>query len=127
MIEKNPDQQTFWQPEMTVSVQYYKAVTERDMAPFHWPALIGLQHSPRAMDIHAFLSYRLHKGLARPVTLHVKVLHAMFGQGVKQQKHFWAEFKTALADAMRWYPGCRVDVLNDCIKLNDSPALISPR
>lgn len=126
-IEKNPDQQSFWQPEMTVSPQYYKAVTERDMAPFHWTALIGLQHNPRAMDLHAFLTYRMHKGLPRPVTLHVEVLHAMFGQGIKQRKHFWAEFKIALAEAHKWYPQCRVEVLNDGIKLHDSPPLIPPR
>ncbi|MDQ2840016.1 MAG: replication protein RepA [Acidobacteriota bacterium] len=123
-IEKNPNQQTFWQPEMTVSPQYFKAVTERDMAPFHWPALIGLQHNPRAMDIHAFLTYRMHKGLPRPVTLHAKVLHVMFGQGIKQAKHFWPRFTDALKTALEWYPNCRVEILNDAIRLHDSPPLI---
>jgi len=126
-IEKNPNQQTFWQPEMTVSPQYFKAVTERDMAPFSWPALIGLQHNPRAMDIHTFLSYRMHKGLPRPVVLHAKVLHSMFGQGIKQQKHFWAEFKLALTEAHKWYPQCRIELLNDSIRLLDSPPLIPYR
>ena len=33
-IEKNPDQKVFWQPEMTVSGDYYNAITEPDrMAP----------------------------------------------------------------------------------------------
>jgi hypothetical protein len=61
---------------MTVSPQYFQAVTEREMTPFYWPAMVGLQHNPRAMDIHNFLSYRMHKGLSRPVTLHATVLHA---------------------------------------------------
>ena len=68
-IERNPKQQTFLQPDMTVSDDYFEAVTQREMTPFYWPALLRLPHSPRAMDIHAFLSYRLHKGLERPVTL----------------------------------------------------------
>ena len=34
-IEKNPDQMTIWQPEMTVSSQYYHSLTDDDrMAPF---------------------------------------------------------------------------------------------
>jgi hypothetical protein len=126
-IERNPDQRTFWQPEMTVSSQYFEAITEREMTPFYWPALVALQHNPRAMDIHAFLTYRLHKGLPRPVTIPASVLHAMFGQGIKQQKHFWPRFKDALAEAHKWYPTARVEVLNDGLKLHDSPSLIPHR
>ena len=36
------------------------------MAPYYWPALVGLQHNPRAMDIHSYLAYRLRNGLKRP-------------------------------------------------------------
>jgi hypothetical protein len=54
---------------MTVSDEYYKAITEPDrMARYYWPALVGLQHNPRAMDIHCFLIYRLRNGLKRPAT-----------------------------------------------------------
>lgn len=126
-IEKNPNQQTFWQPEMAVSPQYYRAVTERDMAPFYWPALVGLQQNPRAMDIHNFLTYRMHRGLSRPITLHAKILHVMFGQGIKQQKHFWPRFIESLNAAHEWYPQCRIEVLNDSIRLHDSPPLIPYR
>jgi hypothetical protein len=80
---------TIWNPEMTVSSQYYHSVTDGDrMAPFYWPALLGLQHDTRAMDIHCFLVYRLRSGLSRPVTLHVKVLHAMFGRDVPLPVNF---------------------------------------
>lgn|SRR5471030_2892528 len=112
---------------MTVSPQYFQAVTEREMTPFYWPAMVGLQHNPRAMDIHNFLSYRMHKGLSRPVTLHATVLHAMFGQGIQRMAHFWPRFLEALQDALKWYPHCKIEVLNDGIKLYDSPPLIPPR
>jgi hypothetical protein len=127
-IEKNPDQKVFWQPEMTVSGDYYNAITEPDrMAPFYWPALVGLQHNPRAMDIHSFLVYRLRGGLKRPVQLPAKVLHAMFGGSRGLLKHFWPEFKKALAEAHKFYPAAIVEVKNDCVVLKDSPALIPYR
>ena len=127
-IERNPDQKVFWQPEMDVSTDYYNAVTGPDrMAPFYWPALIGLQHNPRAMDIHSFLVYRLRGGLKRPVILHAKVLHAMFGGTRGHLYHFWPEFKAALDEARQWYSGAVIEVKNDCIILGNSPPLIPYR
>lgn len=127
-IDKDENQRTLWQPEMTLSNDYYQALSNRDrMAPIYWPALIGLQGNPRAMDIHSFLVYRLRGRLKRPVTLHARVLQAMFGQDVKQLKHFWSRFKSALGEAHKWYPTAHVEVLNDAIKLHDSPPLIPYR
>lgn len=127
-LEKNPDQMTIWQPEMTVSSQYFHSITNDDrMAPFYWPALVDLQHDTRAMDIHSFLVYRLHKGLKRPVMLHAKTLHAMFGRDTKQLKHFWHRFKKSLLAAHKWYPEAQIEVKNDCILLKNSPPLIPHR
>ena len=127
-IERNPNQKVFWQQEIDVSGEYYNAITEPDrMAPFYWPALVGLQHNPRAMDIHAFLVYRLKGGLKRPVMLHAKVLHAMFGGSRGKLYHFWPEFKKALAEAHKYYPTASVEVKDDCIILRDSPPLIPHR
>ena len=132
-IEKDPNQRTIWQPEMTVSEDYYEAVTQRDMTPFYWPALLKLAENPRAMDIHSFLTYRLHKGLSRPVLLSRAVLHAMFGGGIKAQKQFWPEFKIALAVAHKEYSTARVQITTDSkgnetgIRLLNSPPLIPHR
>src|SRR5579884_3651850 len=127
-IEKNPDQMTIWNPEMTVSGAYYHAVTDDDrMAPYYWPALVALQNDTRAMDIHCFLVYRLRNGLKRPVVLHAKVLHAMFGQDIKDLKKFWQVFKKSLLAAHKWYPKAQIEIKNDCIILKDSPPLIPHR
>ena len=127
-IERNANQKVFWQPDLDVSDEYYNAITEPDrMAPYYWPALVGLQHNPRAMDIHCFLVYRLRNGLKRPVVLHAKVLHAMFGGNRGLLKHFWPEFKKALAEAHKFYPNAIIEVKNDCIILKDSPPLIPYR
>jgi hypothetical protein len=127
-IEKNPEQGTIWQPEMIVSAEYYEAVLRDDrMAPFYWPALVALQHDTRAMDIHCYLTYRLKNGLKRPLTLHSKVLHPLFGQDIKGLKQFWHKFKKSLAAAQLFYPQAQIEVKNDCIVLRDSPALIPYR
>ncbi len=129
-IDKDENQRTLWQPEMTLSSEYYEALTDDDrMAPFYWPAMIKLQHSPRAMDIHSFLVYRLRNGLKRPVPLSKGVIHAMFGHDTKDVRKFWADFKTALALAHAEYPTARIEVLKDDsgIILKDSPPLIPYR
>ena len=127
-LEKNPNQRTIWQPEMTVSREYFAAVTDPDrMAPFYWPAMIALQHDTRAMDIHCFLTYRLRDGLSRPVMLSNKVLHPLFGSDIQELKKFWQSFKKSLTAAHGWYPKARVEVKADHIILHDSPPLIPHR
>ncbi len=127
-IEKNPDQNAIWQPEMTVSAKYFDAVRDGDrLAPFYWPAMIGLQHDTRAMDIHAFLVYRLRNGLKHKVILKDTVLHSLFGQDVAQLDHFWPRFLQSFHAAHKWYPKARVEIKGDCIILKDSPSLIPYR
>jgi Plasmid encoded RepA protein len=127
-LEKNPDQRTIWQPEMTVSQEYFNAVRDGGrMAPFYWPAMIALQHDTRAMDIHCFLTYRLRNGLKRPVPLRVEALHALFGQDIQQKKRFWFKFKESLEAARKQYPQAVIDVKTDCIILHNSPPLIPYR
>lgn len=127
-IDKNPDQRTLWNPEMTLSRPYFKALLEGEhMAPIHWPSNIALQHNPRAMDILNFFTYRLRKPLTRPVLLQATVLHSMFGQDVKELRHFWPRFLDALKEALKHYPTARIEILNDALKLHTSPPLIPYR
>lgn len=127
-LEHDPRQRTLWQSEMQVSSEYFNAVRDNDrLAPFLWPAMIALQHDTRAMDIHAFLTYRLRNGLANDVTIHAKALHALFGQDVQDITHFWPRFLQSLKAAHKWYPEARIEIKNDCIVLKNSPPLIQHR
>lgn len=127
-LDKDPHQRTLWQPEMTVSREYFNAVREGDrLAPFYWPAMIGLQHDTRAMDIHTFLVYRLRNPLKRPVALSVQVLHSLFGRDIQSQKKFWESFRKSLIAALKWYPEAIIEIKNDCIVLRNSPSLIPYR
>jgi hypothetical protein len=127
-LEKDPRQRTIWQPEMTVSADYAKAIRNGDrLAPFLWSAMLALQHDTRAMDIHYFLVYRLRNGLKRPVLIRAEALHALFGQDIKELKHFWHLFKKSLLAALKQYPQAIIEVKNDCIILHNSPPLIPYR
>jgi len=127
-LEKDADQRSLWQPEMLLSEQYFRTLCAGShIAPLHWDAYFGLQHNARAMDIFTFLAYRLRKPLKEPVVLHMTVLHAMFGRDIKLLKHFRPRFLEALEAALKWYPSARVEILNDAIKLYDSPAQIPYR
>jgi Plasmid encoded RepA protein len=127
-LERDPNQRTFWQPEMTVSQEYYNAVRARDsLAPFYWPAMVALQRDPRAMDIHCFLTYRLRHGLKHPVPLRAEDLHLLFGRDIENPRKFWQSFKKSLAAAHEWYPKAVIELKNDCIILKNSPPLIPYR
>jgi hypothetical protein len=129
-MERDQNQRLLWQPTMILGQRFYTTIRETEhMGPVYWPAQIGLQHNPRAMDIHRFLTYRLHNGLKRPLALPAAALKSVFGHETKQMDHFWPEFVKALKQAHKWYPTARVEVLKDDsgIKLYDSPPLIPRR
>jgi hypothetical protein len=125
-IDKDPRQGTLWKQKMVLSQRYYEAIMHgQHLAPIHWPAYRNLQHSPRAMDIFAFMSYRLRTiPHNRPILLDAPTLHAMFGRDIKLRKHFWPRFLTALDDAAAQYQTARYDILNDAIRFWHSPPII---
>jgi hypothetical protein len=123
-LERDPNQQQLWQQELVLSPDYYESLQGEHMAPLWLEAILGLQHNARAQDIFALLQYRLRKPLLSPVMIHKSELHKLFGQDIKQEKHFWAEFKLSLDEALRWYPKARVEVKNDCLMLRSSPPVV---
>lgn len=124
--ERDLMQGNLWQSEMTVSEEYYQAIMNGGMAPVYWPALIGLQHNARAMDIHSFLVYRLRSTIKRPVTLSPDALHAMFGKDITLLKNFWSKFRPALFEAHKWYPTAKIELVKNQggLVLKNSPPLI---
>ena len=123
-LEKNPKQGTLWQPEMTLSSDYFKTLMSHKM-PLDFRALVGLQTSPRAMDIYAWLSYRM-RTVEYPVTIPYKALHPVFGSGIKGLNDFKINFRNAIKEAVKFYPEAKIDFTtkNDCITLFSSPPAI---
>lgn len=130
-LEKNPDQRTIWTPQMQLSPQYFETVIKgRHIAPVHWPSYVALQRSPRAMDIHGFLTYRLRKPLMKPARISVVELHQMFGQDCKRLAHFLPRFEDDLKKAWALYQTARVELTKETditkrhLILRSSPPLI---
>jgi len=100
-----------WDTTMSLSTDYMESLRQYKV-PLDFRALVGLQANPRAMDIYCWLSYRL-----RTVKTNVKIpyvaLHPIFGQGIKQLKHFKIEFKNAVMEAYKFYPTARIEIRND--------------
>lgn len=122
--EKNIQQGALWQSSMEVTQEYYDAViTSAHIAPIHWKALVGLQQNPLAMDIFSYLSISLFS-LKFSMIVSDAELHRLFGQGYKETKCFWRDFKVSLAMALQWYEAAQVDLLPRGIMMHRSEPLI---
>jgi len=118
-IEKNPKQGSLWQPEMELSEKYMQTL-QNHKAPLDFRALVGLQGSPRAMDVYCWLAYRL-KSVSVPTKIPYEALHPVFGREIKQLKHFKERFKEAVIEAHKFYPEARIELDKDYVTLCESP------
>lgn len=118
-LEKDSKQGTLWQPEMELSKDYMETLQGRKV-PLDFRALVGLQASPRAMDAYCWLAYRL-RSIKVPVKIPYEALHPIFGQGIKQLKHFKEEFRKAVMEAHKFYPEARIELDKDYVTLGKSP------
>lgn len=124
-LERDLRQGTLWQPTMVLSREYFAALQERRV-PLDFRALVALQANPRAMDIYAWLAYRLYN-LHSPVKIPFAALHPVFGHGIKQRRHFKERFKEALLAAHRCYPEAMVSLEGDYLLLRPSPPAVPRR
>ena len=131
-LDRNPDQGTLWQQELEVSSEFYNSVMEGEhITPIYLPAHVALREWPLAQDLHKWLVYRLRQPMRAPTVISNKILHSIFGGDTKSLRHFWdgagkkdTGFVTNLHRALKYYPSARIEILNDAIKLRNSPPLI---
>jgi hypothetical protein len=110
-LEKDAKQGTLWKPEMTLSTDYFN-VLKNHRIPTDFRVLVGLQASPRAMDVYAWLAYRLY-GLKNPTKIPYAALHPVFGVGIRTLKHFKVEFRNAVKEVIKFYPDANIDCTSD--------------
>jgi hypothetical protein len=121
-LERDRRQRTLWQPSMRVSERYAQAIREH-CVPHDIRALVGLYENTRAMDIYTWLSYRLPKVQSRAeVFVRFDDLKPIFGTGIRDGYKFRQAFKSALKEALRWYPVGRVGIDKEGIQLFRSPS-----
>jgi hypothetical protein len=121
-LERDRRQRTLWQPMMRVSERYAEAIREH-CVPHDIRALVGLYENTRAMDIYTWLAYRLPRVKERAeVFIRFDDLKPIFGTGIGDSYKFRQAFKTALKEALRWYPVGRVGVDKEGVRLFHSPS-----
>jgi hypothetical protein len=107
-----------------ISESFYRAIKDHPV-PVSEAAIRALGEQSLAIDLYLWLAYRLHV-LDRPVALSWAALHAQFGGGVQQVKHWKPRFLRNLAAAMAAYPAAKAEVTKQGVRLHPSPAPTGP-
>ena len=120
-LERDPDQQSFWTPTMTLSAEFFAAIQDHRV-PIDMHHLAQLARSPRRMDLYAWLSYRtsrIHPGHRVPVSLHA--LHSIFAPDISHTRNFAQRLRGDLAAIAAVYPHFKLDISGDVVWLERSP------
>jgi len=103
---RRPDDQTLWESTVTLGERFYQELIDHPV-PLDMRALKELRQSPLALDIYAWLTYRMH-ALREPVVIPWTALEAQFGASYGQTRKFRYEFMRRLKDVLVVYPRARV-------------------
>lgn len=124
---KSPREGGCWLKELELSQQFYQTLRDSPV-PLDPRALVALSHSSLALDIYAFLAYRLWR-VNRPsgVKLSWENLRDQFGQEYSNPKDFKKTFRIALLSALTAYPEAKVEDVPGGLLLRKSPSPISPK
>lgn len=103
---RRPDDQTLWESTITIGERFYQELVDHPV-PLDMRALKELRQSPLALDIYAWLTYRMH-ALREPVVIPWAALEAQFGAAYKETRKFRYEFLRRLKEVLVVYPRARI-------------------
>jgi hypothetical protein len=109
----------------TLSDGFYRQLQQHSV-PLEEAAVRAVANNSMALDIYAWLAYRLHS-LTGPTQLHWKAVKTQFGVGFAQMNGFKPRFLDNLRLALAVYPDARVDVDERGLVLHPSRPPVSPR
>lgn len=118
-------QPSLWQERVLLNEAFYRALREHPV-PLNNTALRAIGPRSMAIDVYIWLAYRLH-ALRRDVEVSWPALHAQFGAGFGQLRHFRPQFMDSLQLAMAAYPEANVSVSERGTILRPSRPPISTR
>ena len=122
---RRPDDQTLWESTVLLGEQFYKEIVDHPV-PLDMRALTVLKQSPLALDIYAWLTYRMYS-LHQPVVIPWEALEAQFGASYGATWSFRQNFLKRLKDVLVVYPRARiVEVLGQGIQLSPSLTSVPP-
>jgi len=94
--------------------------------PLEEAAIRAINNNSMALDIYAWLAYRLHVlSSIRAVTW--KALRPQFGGGVERDNNFKAQFLTNLRLALAVYRDAKVEVEDTGLVLHPSRPPVAPK
>lgn len=119
----HPDQAGLWKSTVKLSESFFNEVVSNPV-PVDLRAVKILQRSPLALDIYAWLTYRLSY-LRSPTVIPWPVLEMQFGANYKLTRQFKASFIEHLASVLTVYPTARAEATEKGLKLMPSPPHIA--
>lgn len=119
---KRPDQAALWQSTVVLTEPFFREITERPV-PIDMRALKALKRSPLALDLYAWLTYRMSY-LSKPTEIPWIALAAQFGADYSRLRDFKAAFLAELRKVHVVYPQAHVTSSEDGLQLVPSPTHI---
>ncbi len=114
-----PDQPALWSSTLTLRAEFFAECIEHPI-PVDLRALRALRRSPLALDLYAWLSWRLSY-LTRPTVVPWEALAAQFGADYGRERAFRAALLAQLRAVAVVYPEARFTVEPAGLRLNPSP------
>jgi Plasmid encoded RepA protein len=102
-----PGQGSLFVETARLSEGFYNQL-RRHPVPLQDAAIRAIANNSMALDVYAWLAYRLHS-LDRPRPISWTAVKAQFGAGYARMDHFKINFRPTLALALAVYPDARVD------------------
>lgn len=99
---------------------------KRHPVPLEEPAIRAVNNNSMALDLYAWLAYRLH-ALKGPTPVSWRALKPQFGMGFGRMDNFRARFLDNLKLALAVYPAARVEMEEAGLILHPSRPPVSPK
>ena len=113
-----------WNPELVLARQFFQEIT-CSAVPVDLRAVHQLKHSPLAIDIYVWLTYRMSY-LRRPSLIPWLALQNQFGADCTRSRDFRRSFLTHLRTVLQFYPVARVRQTDSGLYLHPSPPHVLP-
>jgi len=124
-IRDNGAQASLFPQVAKLSELFYNQLTEHPV-PLAEEAVRAISNNSVALDIYAWLGYRLH-ALRGPTPVSWSMLKGQFGTGVTQMFHFRAKFLDHLELALAVYREAKVEVTERGLTLFPSKPPVAPK
>jgi hypothetical protein len=115
---KAPDQIALWQSTVTLSARFFEEVVNRPV-PMDMRALRALKQSPLALDVYAWLSYRMSY-LSKRTVVPWRSLELQFGCDYARTRAFREKFLQQLRAVRLVYPAAQVEPMANGLELRPS-------